>query len=83
MRATILPEAIILIKACREVISMVAKGWPRGVLWPEYCLLCHFYYPTIPIFECDFLFALFSDEPEVFLPKYSPTAILHALTSGA
>ena len=25
-----------------------------------------------------FLFALFSDEPEVFLPKYSQTAILHA-----
>ena len=24
------------------------------------------------------LFALFSDEPEVFLPKYSQTAILHA-----
>ena len=25
-----------------------------------------------------FLFALFSDEPEVFLPKYSQTAIVHA-----
>ena len=25
-----------------------------------------------------FLFALFCDEPEVFLPKYSQTAILHA-----
>ena len=25
-----------------------------------------------------FLFALFSDEPEVFLPKYSQTEILHA-----
>ena len=25
-----------------------------------------------------FLFALFSDEPEVFLPKYSQTAILRA-----
>ena len=25
-----------------------------------------------------FLFALVSDEPEVFLPKYSQTAILHA-----
>ena len=25
-----------------------------------------------------FLFALFSDEPEVFIPKYSQTAILHA-----
>ena len=25
-----------------------------------------------------FLFAIFNDEPEVFLPKYSQTAILHA-----
>ena len=25
-----------------------------------------------------FLFAIFSDEPEVFLPKYSQTAILYA-----
>ena len=25
-----------------------------------------------------FQFALFSDKPEVFLPKYSQTAILHA-----
>ena len=25
------------------------------------------------------LFALFSDKPEVFLPKYSQTAILHAV----
>ena len=25
-----------------------------------------------------FLLALFSDEPQVFLPKYSQTAILHA-----
>ena len=25
-----------------------------------------------------FLFALFGDEPEVFLPKYSQTVILHA-----
>ena len=35
-----------------------------------------FYYPTIPIYlVCFFLFAPFSD---VFLPKYSQTAILHA-----
>ena len=38
-----------------------------------------FYYPTIPIFECvSFLFAPFSEEPEVSLPKYSQTAILHS-----
>ena len=29
-------------------------------------------------FSVFFLFALVSDEPEVFLPKYSPTTILHA-----
>ena len=29
-------------------------------------------------FSVFLLFALFSDEPEVFLPKYSQTAILHA-----
>ena len=29
-------------------------------------------------FSVFFLFALFKDEPEVFLPKYSQTAILHA-----
>ena len=29
-------------------------------------------------FSVLFLFTLFSDEPEVFLPKYSQTAILHA-----
>ena len=30
-------------------------------------------------FSLFFLFALLSDEPEVFLPKYSQTAILHAV----
>ena len=29
-------------------------------------------------FSVFFLFALFSDEPEVFLPEYYQTAILHA-----
>ena len=29
-------------------------------------------------YSCFCLFALVSDEPEVFLPKYSQTAILHA-----
>ena len=32
----------------------------------------------IPIFKCVFSITLFSDEPEVFLPKYSRTAICHA-----
>ena len=41
-------------------------------MWPEYCLLgvSYFYYPIIPIFKCVFSFALVSDVPEVFLPKY-------------
>ena len=34
MRATILPYAIILTKAHRDVVSIKV----RGVLWPEYCL---------------------------------------------
>ena len=34
MRATILPEAIILIKVHRAAIGIMAKG----VLWPAYCL---------------------------------------------
>ena len=34
MRATILPKAIILTKAHRVAVSIIAKG----VLWPEYCL---------------------------------------------
>ena len=50
------------------------------MLWPEYCLrgISYFYYPTILVFSVYFLFALFSDEPEVFLPEYSQPAILHA-----
>ena len=50
-------------KAHRTTVSMQA----RGVLWPEYCLrgVSYFYYPTFNVFS---LFALFSDEPEVFLP---------------
>ena len=69
MRATILPWAIILTNAHR-----VGSGlWPRGVLWPEYCLcgVSYFYYPTMIIFSVIFLVALVSDEPEVFLLKYS------------
>ena len=32
------------------------------------------YYPTIPIFQCFFLFALFSCKPEVFLRQNSNTS---------
>ena len=48
MRATMLPWAIILTKAHRAAVSMMAKE----VLWPEYCLLgvSYFYYPIISVF---------------------------------
>ena len=58
----------------------MAGPGPRVVLWPSYCLVCVYYFnytQLLPIFQFFFLFALFSDEPEVFLPKYSQTAILH------
>ena len=47
--------------------------WPRGVMGREYCLwgVSYFYYPTIPIFQGFFLFALFGDESEVSLLKYT------------
>ena len=64
MRATILPYASILAH--------------RHVLWPEVFLIF-----TTQLYQylcVIFLFAPVSDEPEVFLPKYSKTAIL--LTSG-
>ena len=49
---------------------------PSIVAW-ELPLRCsYFYYQTIPYFSMYFLFALFSDEPEVFLPEYSQPAIL-------
>ena len=38
----------------------------------------YFYYPTIPFSSVYFLFAPFSDDPEVFFPEYSKPAILHA-----
>ena len=50
MRATLLFSVILLTKAHRTMVSIMAKG----CIWPEYCLLCvsYFYYPTIPIFSC-------------------------------
>ena len=61
-------------------VGLRSVWWPRGVLWPKYCLwsVSYFYYATISIFQCFLLIALFSEELEVFLPKYSQTAILHA-----
>ena len=45
MRVTILPEAIILIKARRAAVSMITKG----VVWPEHCFggVSYFYFPTM------------------------------------
>ena len=80
MRVTILPKAIILTKAHRAAVSMIANC-RQGV----YCGLSSasevflvFITQLYQYFSAYFLFALFSDEPEVFLPKYSQTAILHA-----
>ena len=54
----------------------MVKGCIVARVLPPRCIF--FYYPTIPFFTVYFLFALFSDEPEIFLPEYSQTAILHA-----
>ena len=49
-------------------------------MWPEYCLcgISHFVLPNytnILVFFSGQKFAPFSEEPEVFLPKYSQTVI--------
>ena len=78
IRATILPHAIILTKAHRAAVSILAKG--SIVAW-VYIASEVFLISTTQIyqyFNVFLLFALFSDKPEVFLPKYSQTAILHA-----
>ena len=57
--------------------NKMTYGYAMGELWPLRCFLFVLpNYTNISVFS--FLFALFSDEPEVFLPKYSQTAILHA-----
>ena len=77
MRATILTKAIILTNARRAAVSMMAKGSSVTGVLPLRCFLFLLpNYTNISVFI--FLFAPFSDEPEVFLPKYSLTAILHA-----
>ena len=54
----------------------MAKGCTVAWVLPLRCFL--FLLPTCTIFSVYFLFALFSDEPEVFFPEYSQLAILHA-----
>ena len=66
MRATIHPMA-----------SIVAMGCIAARVLPLRCFL--FLLPNYTnMLVCFFLLAIVSDEPEVFLPKYSQTAILHA-----
>ena len=79
MRATMLPKAVILTKVHRAAVSIRYNG--QGV----YCGLSTasevFLIFTTRLYQYSSvfsLFALFSEEPEVFLPKYSQTAILHA-----
>ena len=69
MRVTILPYAIILTKAHRAADSILAMG----------CIMYHglrCFFFLLPNYTFCFLFVLFSDEPEVFLLKYSQTAII-------
>ena len=68
MRATILPYAIILTKAHRVRVL------------PLRCFL--YLLPNYTNILVLSLYALYSDEPEVFLLIYSQTAILYAGHSG-
>ena len=68
MRATILP------KAHKAADSTMAKECTASVVF------LFFYFPIIQIIWHSFLYALCSDDPEVFLPEYFQTAILHAVT---
>ena len=78
MRATILPLAIILTTAHRAAPSSMAKGCIVARVLLLRCFLFLLTKNTNFKVFFPFLFALFSYEPEVFLPKYSQTAILHA-----
>ena len=62
----------------RATVSIMTKGCILALILPSLCFL---FLPSnyINILVSFFLFALFSDEPEVFLPKYPQTAILHAV----
>ena len=65
-------------KAYRATVSTKANGCLVARVLPLRCflvLLTNYIYQYLSVI---FLFALLSDEPEEFLPKYSQTAILHA-----
>ena len=96
MRATIHPSGIILTAALWALVSRERLDYPmsslymvsiiafmgsRGVHAPEVFLI--FTTQLYQYFSLFALFALFSDEPKVFLPKYSQTTIyLTLFTSG-
>ena len=77
MRATILPWAVKLTKAHRAAVSIMAKGVYCGLSTASevFLIFTTQLYQYVSVFV---LFVLFSDEPEVFFPKYSQTAIFHA-----
>ena len=74
MRATILPQAIILTKGHGRYDGQGVYCGP--ITTSEVFLI--FTTQLYQYFSVLILFALSSDKPEVFLPKYSQTAILHA-----
>ena len=68
MRVTILPKAIILTKALRVAVSIMAKGSSLARVLPLRCFLI-FTTQKYQYFRGFFLFALVGDEPEVFLNR--------------
>ena len=67
-----------------EGATLMGKVY-NGVYCGVYCGLSTasevfliFYYPLYKYLVCFFLFVRVSNDPEVLLPKYSKTAILHA-----
>ena len=72
MSTTVLPQAIILTKAHRAAVSIVSKGCIVARVLSLRCFL--FLLPNFTNFQC----TVCSDEPEVFLSKYSQTAKLYA-----
>ena len=74
MRDTILPKAIILTKGHGQYNG---PGVYCGLSTAsELFLLPN--YSNILVFFFFYLFALVSDEPEIFIPEYSQTVILNA-----
>ena len=75
MRATILPEATILTKAHWAAVNGLGEYCGLSTASEVFLIFTTQLYQYFSVF---LLFVLFGDKPEVFLPKYSQTAILHA-----